>query len=70
MPEFFEKEYKVRKAAQYGYETTLNPLWVENTNVKGKSVKHIFDRIYVIVPPGVKIDKRKLKEVLKETRTY
>lgn len=66
MSTFFEKEYKVRKAAQYGHETTLNPLWVENNRVEGKKLKHIFDGIYIIVPPGVKLDKKKLKEAVSE----
>lgn len=67
MPEFYQKEYVVRKVnSQYGHETTLNPLWVENAEVAGKKVKHIFNRIYVIVPPGVKVDRKKLKEAVKE----
>ena len=64
MVDFYEKEYVVRKAAQYGHETTLNPLWVKNAKVEGKPVKHLFDGIYVLVPPGVKVDKQKLKEAV------
>lgn len=64
MPEFYEKKYKVRKAAQYGHETTLNPLWVQNAKVDGKKLKHVFNGLYVILPPGVKIDRKKLKEAI------
>lgn len=65
MPRYYETKYKVRKAARCGHETTLNPLWVENAGVDGKKIKHIFDEIYILVPPDVILDKEKLREAVK-----
>jgi len=58
------KKYKVRKAARCGHETTINPLWVENAGVDGKKIKHVFDGIYILVPPDIVIDKEKLREAV------
>jgi hypothetical protein len=62
---YYEKEYKIRKASRCGHETTLNPLWVENTGVDGKKIRHVFDGIYILVPPDIILDKEKLKEAVK-----
>lgn len=43
----------------------MNPLWVENTGVDGMKITHIFDGIYVLVPPDVILDKEKLREAVK-----
>lgn len=65
MSRYYETKYKIRKAARTGHETTLNPLWVENTGVDGMKITHIFDGIYVLVPPDVILDKEKLREAVK-----
>ena len=64
MSRFYEKEYKIRKAAKSGHETTINPLWVENAGVDGMKIRHIFDGIYILVPPDVILDKKKLREAV------
>lgn len=65
MSRFYEKEYKMRKAAKSGHETTINPLWVADAGVDGMKVLHIFDGIYVLVPPDIILDKKKLREAVK-----
>lgn len=64
MSRYYETEYKVRKASRCGNETTINPKWVENAGVEGKKIKHVFDGIYILVPPDVTIDKKKLREAV------
>jgi len=61
---FLQDEYKVRKAARYGFETTIDPKWVRSVRAEGKKLKHLFDLVYVIVPPHVEVDKEKLHEAI------
>jgi len=61
---YYETEYKIRKAARCGHETTLNPLWVENAGVDGMKIRHVFDGIYILVPPDVVLNKEKLREAV------
>lgn len=65
LSKYYETKYKIRKAARCGHETTINPLWVENTGVDGMKIKHVFDGVYILVPPGVILDKKKLREAVR-----
>jgi len=64
MAGFFEAAYKIQQASRSGYETRVNAMWVKNTGVKGKKIQHIFDGIYVLIPPGFTIDRNKLREAV------
>ena len=70
MPDFLVKKYKVRKAtSKGGHEVSLPPAWIEHREqinpAGGEQVEVLYDSIIVIVPPGVRVNKRALAKAVK-----
>ena len=67
MPDFYRKIYKVRKSTQgkVGMEVTM-PAELRHAGVlkPGDQVELLYDNIIVILPNGIRVDHKKLKEAI------
>ena len=71
MPNFFPKKYKIRKSTtKGGHSISIPPAWIEQRkNISGKTneeVSVLYDSIIVIIPPGIRINKKILAAAVEE----
>jgi len=71
MPDFLPKKYKIRKSTtKGGHSISVPPAWVEHRkDISGnpeEDVNILYDSIIVIIPPGIKVNKKVLAAAVEE----
>lgn len=69
MTKFVSKKGRIRKTTiKSGHEISVPPAWIIHRKISGakenEDVELLYDSIIVIVPSGVKIDKKQLDKIV------
>lgn len=69
MPRFFTEKRRLRKSTPLsGHEITMPSTWVKNLppEADGQVLELLYDSILVVVPPGVRVNKKALAAAVEE----
>ena len=70
MPHFIPRKIRLRKtSAKSGHEISIPPDWVKYHNLEkgtGEQLELLYDSIIVIIPPGIKVNKKILAAAVEE----
>ena len=71
MPDFLPKKYKIRKSTtKGGHSISVPPAWIDHRReVSGnpeENVNVLYDSIIVIIPPGVRVNRKLLTAAVEE----
>ena len=63
MPRFLPENYKIRKSTtKGGHSVSIPPAWVkQRKSISGRTDENVdilYDSIIVIIPPGIKVNKK------------
>ena len=71
MPHFIPRKIRLRKTSpKSGHEVSLPPDWIKYHGLdKGnkETLELLYDSIIVLIPPGVKVNKKALADIIEES---